>query len=277
LPEHTKHRRPAGRATVALADRILRSALADARRLGRLATDPMMRVDKRSGPPPRREHWDAATIGRFLTARTTVEDRCSAAWELALLKGFRRGDLAGLKWQEPPDGNHVHLSGVDVDQWVIHLDLQRTMAGGKVVEKPLKQRDADDPPTIVELGPRLWAAMRAHRTRMLKEADEQGRPLSPYVFCRPDGEAYQPQWFLRRFQRLSQLAGVPVMPLHGGRHTTATLASSLNINDSTTQQVMRHADRSTTADYQHDVPGIQRVVEEEFVRAIFGSGGPAAA
>jgi integrase len=44
------------------------------------------------------------------------------------------------------------------------------------------------------------------------------------VFCKDDGTPYKPDAVTRRFQRLAVLAGLPVIKLHEGRHSAASLA-----------------------------------------------------
>jgi len=58
---------------------------------------------------------------------------------------------------------------------------------------------------------------------------------------------------LRRWKRLVRLAGVPVIPLHGARHSYAELALSSGVRLDVVSRTLGHASSSFTADqYSHD-------------------------
>jgi integrase len=60
--------------------------------------------------------WSPDQVATFLAA--TADDRLALMWRLVLLRGFRRGEILGLRWQDVD----WDKSSVAVRQTVLHLD-----------------------------------------------------------------------------------------------------------------------------------------------------------
>jgi integrase len=66
------------------------------------------------------------------------------------------------------------------------------------------------------------------------------------------GGPVDPRNFYRSFQRLISSSGVPRIPLHGARHTCASLLVELDIHLRVAMRIPRHAKIATTMDvYSH--------------------------
>jgi integrase len=65
--------------------------------------------------------WTAAQLATFLDS--VRQDRLSALWWLAALRGLRRGELAGLRWAD-----------LDLDHRQLVIVRARTTAGYQVFE-----------------------------------------------------------------------------------------------------------------------------------------------
>jgi integrase len=76
---------------------VLRSVLADLVRRGRLARNVAALVDRPSGHAEGMATWTAGQVETFLAAVAGGE--MEPAWLLAL-HGMRRGEVAGLRWQD---------------------------------------------------------------------------------------------------------------------------------------------------------------------------------
>lgn len=237
--------RPLSATTVRTVHRVLSKALSDAVRGGHLGRNPAAQVPLPKKVRPELQVWDRDQVASFL--RTARTDRLYAAWVLALLCGLRRGELAGLRWQD-----------VDLDAAVIRITSQRTTdASWNVVVKEPKgtsQRSIDLGPVVVE-------ALRAHLARAEREATVLGTSLrdSGEVFSDQAGTPYHPDRFRELFQRLARRAGLPVIRLHDARHSCATLALDAGLHPKVVQQLLGHSSWSVTMDlYSHRVARLQR-------------------
>ena len=118
-----------------------------------------------------------------------------------------------------------------ISTWRPHtITIRRALVplGGKVeVSEPKtargRRRIALDPLTI--------EALKAHAAR---QADEQSAcedwNESGYIFTTEDGQPLDPHRISKAFERHLREAALPRIPLHGLRHTYATLASSSGVN-----------------------------------------------
>ncbi len=97
--------------------------------------------------------------------------------------------------------------------------------------------------------------MKAHAAR---QADESGSPEwteSGYIFTTKDGGALEPRWVSKQFGRLARSAALPRIPLHGLRHTYATLALSSGVNPRIVSGRLGHSTVALTLDvYSHVLP-----------------------
>jgi integrase len=74
-----------------------------------------------------------------------------------------------------------------------------------------------------------------------------------WIVTEPNGYIVEPDTLRSRFQRLARGAGVPVIPLHGARHTFAELALASGVRLDVVSRTLGHASISTTAgNYLHD-------------------------
>jgi integrase len=125
---------------------------------------------------------------------------------------MRRGEALGLGWQ--------HL---DLDAG--RLSVVRILASGE--EGPVWS----DPKTkrgrrVIALDPATVTAHKVLRTEQARErlAAGPGYVDHDLVFCRPDGQPWDPNRFTRTVQRKVRELDLPMVRLHDLRHTWATLA-----------------------------------------------------
>src|SRR3954454_11880406 len=135
---------------------ILRSALGDAVKQGRLSVNP---TDRSTPPspsearPPEMQAWTAAELGWFLGWAEAYDRDLAMGWRLLAATGMRRGEALALRWR-------------DLDLDAGRLAVRRSV--GVVKAKGAGERLVEGPPKtgrsrVVDLDARTVAALRAHR------------------------------------------------------------------------------------------------------------------
>ena len=90
------------------------------------------------------------------------------------------------------------------------------------------------------------------RQQLLQQACAILSGVPPVYVCSPDGSPFAPEALNRALAADIAAAGVRPINLHGLRHSMATLAVSLGVSMRVLQQLLGHADYSTTANtYAH--------------------------
>ena len=106
--------------SVQLARRVLHRALADAVRWHLLPNNPASAARAPKVERAEMQVWSVEEAARFLSA--VAGERLSALWVLAMHTGLRRGEPAGLRWND-----------LDLDEWSLTVAQQRTTASYQVV------------------------------------------------------------------------------------------------------------------------------------------------
>jgi len=205
------------------------------------------------------ESWDVADVQRFLHA-AAGDRRYGPVWLVALHTGMRRGELLGLRWQD-----------VDLDTGVLHvrqaLSVVSTDDGPKVTFGEPKTHSGR---RTIALDTTCVAVLREHRARQI----ERRLALGPQwregdlVFTNEVGGPVDPMNLYHRFVALAK-AGVSRIPLHGLRHTHATLLMKHGVNPKVVAERLGHADITLTlSTYSHVLPQMQQQATDVFAEAI---------
>lgn len=209
--------------------------------LGLVKANPVSQVPKPRVPKRRMATWTAPQVETFW--REARLHRLYALFVLASLCGLRVGELAALDWP-------------DLDLEAGSLSVQRTLQDlqGRLTLKEPKtagsRRRVELPRVAVEV-------LRTHRERMRAE----GRDVkSGPVFTSPRGYRLRRSHVRARvFLPILARTGLPVIRVHDLRHTAATLLLSLGVHPKVVQEMLGHANISTTlGTYSHVMPGLQR-------------------
>ncbi len=198
------------------------------------------------------------TLEQTQTLLDTVHGHPNEAlFVLAVATGMRRGELAGLKWQD-----------VDLEKGELHVcrSLVRVptkMGGGYMEAEPKTEKSRRSilfPDFALE-------ALKAHRERQ-QEIKRQAGTLwqeHDYVFCTPLGEHIHPGHdILEEFKKLLKRAGLRDVRFHDLRHGTATLLFGMGVHPKIVQERLGHHDIGTTMDiYSHMLPTMQEGVMKQ--------------
>ena len=147
---------------------------------------------------PKVEHKEMKTLTADQLSAFFREAKDSGVYEfyyLDLATGLRRGELLGLKWTD-----------IDLDRGVLKIQRAISRQNGKVVEAPLKTKNAYH--TLPLLADAIDVLMQQRR--------KSGN--SEWVFPSPSGGPMSPDSVLHMLQRVLKRAGLPRICFHDLRH-----------------------------------------------------------
>ncbi len=227
----------------------LHRALRDAVRWGYLAHNVADSAD-----PPAPEHreltaWSEAELHAFLA---TVEgDRLFPMWRFFAMSGCRRGEVLGLRWED-----------VDMEHGRVTIRRALVPVNGEVhISEPKTKRGR----RLIALDTVTMALLKEQAARQLREQNDWGEGWcdSGYIFTAEDGAALHPERISALFQRLVRAAALKRIPLHGLRHTYATLALSKGVNPAIVSRRLGHSTVAFTLDvHSHVLPQVDAEAAE---------------
>ena len=178
-----------------------------------------------------------------------------ALYSLIALTGLRRGEAAGLRWED-----------VDLATGLLHVRQQLVQLGYAVeVGLPKTSKGV----RTVALAERTLLELQEHRAQQRHEAGRLGLPAPEYVFTREDGHTLHPEYVSRHFQVLTRRAGLPEIRLHDLRHTHASHALAAGVPLKVVQERLGHSSITLTADtYTHVLPEVSRAAADLVARLI---------
>ena len=181
---------------------------------------------------PKVEHKEMKTLTADQLSAFFQEARDSGVYELYYLDlatGLRRGELLGLKWTD-----------VDLDRGVLKIQRAISRQDGKVVEAPLKTKNAY----------RTLPVSADAIDVLVQQRRKTGN--SEWVFPSPSGGPMSPDSVLHMLQRVLKRAGLPRIRFHDLRHSCASLLINNGCGLKEVQEWLGHSDISTTANiYGH--------------------------
>jgi len=247
LERDGKRRGPGGLApkTVRHVHTALHKALEDARERGYVVRN----VAALANPPSQKQArsrkaqtdlWTPEQLGGFLA--DVAEDRMAAAWQLFCTTGMRRAEVSGLAWP-----------WVDLAERELQVMQTLTEVRGKLVWSTLAEPTKTDAGTrVIALDPATTAVLRAHKVRQngdrlaLGPDWHEDAEHGALVFTRQHGHPVRPAWFLDELRRRAERLGLPVIDVHGLRHSYATAALKAGVNVHVLASRIGHADPATT-------------------------------
>ena len=187
---------------------------------------------------PKLEHREMQTIPAAQLSAFLDEAKASGVYELyyiELATGLRRGELLGLKWED-----------IDLTAGVIRVRRQVSRIDGKIVEAPLKTRNAY---RTVTISPQAIEVLNTQKAKTHGE----------YVFPNPNGSPISPDSVNNMLKRVLKRAGIPRVRFHDLRHTFATLALQNGVDIKTVSGMLGHFSASFTLDtYAHVTTAAQK-------------------
>jgi len=172
----------------------------------RLSFNPVYAVELEPEVTSEAKRWSSAQARVFLTS---TKDPLGLLFRIVLLRGARRGEAVGLRWQD-----------ADLDAGYVRVKRPIVLVRGAITESTSKTKTGD---RLIWLDSEIARLLKEHRKAQLETRLKAGKSWQDHdlIFCQDDGAPYKPDYVTRRFQRLAALAGLPVMKLHEGRHSAA--------------------------------------------------------
>lgn len=236
--------------------RILRHALADAVRKGRLSRNPADAADPpRPAPGAEMRFWTPDQVRSFLY--DTRDHPLHALWRTATHTGMRRGELLALRWADLD----LTTGRLAVTQALVTVRNQIQVSTPKT---PKSRRNIDLDRCTVE-------TLKAHR----RHQTEQRLALGPgyrdqdLVFATADGGHLHPDTISKSFKQLVTQAALPTIRLHDLRHTHVAILAATDVPIRVISERLGHASVAFTLDrYGHILPGADQQAAQKFATAV---------
>lgn len=160
-----------------------------------------------------------------------------------LYSGMRRGELCGLEW-----------SDVDFKNSLISISRASLYLPGHGIfddtpKNTTSARAMKMPPVVIEL-------LRQHRKEQTEERLKLGDRWTDTgkIFTQHNGKPIHPDTVSAWFVKFLERHGLPHIPLHGLRHTNASLMIANGMNIRTVSKRLGHSNTSTTVNiYTHAI------------------------
>lgn len=198
--------------------------------------------------------WSAEQLKAFLDwNRDKYEDELFPLWFTLARTGMRRGEALALQWR-------------DLDYKAGRISIRRaadSATRGRV--KVPKSGTA----RVIDADVQLMEALKTLKATRGAIALDLARPTA-FIFGHDDGRLRDPvlisnRWKRRTLAAQKVLTDLPHIPLHGLRHTHATLLMQLGESPKVVQERLGHASISITMDlYSHVAPSMQRAAADRF-------------
>ncbi len=114
---------------------------------------------------------------------------------------------------------------------------------------------------------RLLAALRKAQLAARLRAGEAWQD-NDLIFCQPDGTPWRPDYVTRPFQAIAKAAGLPIIKLHEGRRSGASLARDAEVDPEIRRKTLGHADTAMTSHYTHIEAQAHRAAAEAVAQLV---------
>ena len=202
--------------------------------------------------------YDETEVTYILNCINKEPLRWRALITFMLDTGCRRGEVAGLKW------NNVDLSTGEV---TICNNLQYTKEKGVYETSPKSGKSR----TIFLTKPAL-AIMKEWKYEQTVIRFRNAIPISGYCFEGKDGQGMNPSCISAYFNKLGKVYNIPHFHPHALRHTMATISIANGADIVSVSKKLGHANTSITLNvYSHANEEAQRRANEILENAIYGN------
>ena len=178
---------------------------------------------------------------------------------IALSTGIRKGEIRGLKWSDV----NLTKGEITVNRTISNIAIYENgeIVGWKLVEQTPKTKNSI---RTIPLPNNVLMKLKKYRSKQIEHILYMGEAYNnhDYVFPNFEGNLIEEKTPGRRLNTILKHINIPPIRFHALRHTYATRLFEAGVPPKTVQELMGHADISTTMNiYTH-------VMENEKVEAV---------
>lgn len=230
----------------------------EVRKTRRLAFNPVYAVELEPEITPEAQRWSATQAHTFPVA--CAGDPLYLLFRIVVLRGARRAEAVGFRW-----------SGAGLEAGYLTVERPLLLVGAAVIEGRPKSRAGDRKIWLDAETVRLLRELRTAQLRARMKAGEAWQD-NDLVFCQDDGTPWKPDHVSRRFKTIARDAGLPVIKLHEGKHSAASLARDAEVDPEIRRKTLGHADQAMTSHYTHIEAQAHRAAAEAVAKLVEGAG-----
>ncbi|MCD7777984.1 MAG: site-specific integrase [Clostridiales bacterium] len=199
------------------------------------------------------------TVKEYTETRT-LSKQLQLFFILAMLTGMRRSELTALTWAD-----------IDFQKNMLNIDKAAVSVEGKIINKVTKTKTSK---RRVSLPDSIIPLIKEYRLEQMQLRSQLGNLWEGdnYIFIQWNGKQMHPDTATHAFRNIitrhnnseavknNKALELPLIPLHGLRHTNATfLIASNKINIKTVQNHLGHANATTTLNiYAHPLEELEK-------------------
>ncbi len=220
--------------TIANTISLLSSAYEDAIRTGQLSHNPCRNVTLPKRDRKEIEVFSEEEIRKFVQALESERIDYKVGYKLCLFCGLRRSEVLGLKEEN-----------IDLENRTISIVHTRHRVNGESVEQDPKTARSRRTLALPEV-------LVADIGELLESRHSFQYEQSPYLIQDGFGNEMNPSSFTRQIHFIETKAGLPMLSVHGLRHTFASMLNSQQIDIARISAELGHSNISTTLNvYTH--------------------------
>jgi integrase len=222
----------------------------------RSSVSPVYAVELEAEVTPEGQRWTVAEAQRFLAY--TQDKPLGLLFRTVVLRGARRGEGLGFCW-----------GASDLDAGYLGVVRTVLQEGGEIIEGRPKTRAGE---RRIYLDAVSVQRYRAHRKAQLTERLRASTAWqdNDLIFCRADGSPWPPDYVSRLWKRYARDAGVPVIKLHEGRHSAASLARDAGVDPKIRREQLGHTTEAMTDHYTHVLAQARLDAAEAIAKLVAG-------
>lgn len=246
---------PLSPGTIHTYHRILSAVLFRAVKWGYIPSNPASRADLPSLSNRKAKYLDEPDAHRLLELLHDEPIKWRTIITFDLLSGLRRGELAGLRWEDVDFDNHTIMIS-QTSNYVpgrgVYIDTPKTTTS----KRPLR---------LSQTAFSLLSEYRRWQDNQQKLLGDAWRDIDGRVFTADDGAPLFPDAITQWFSKFVKRTGLPKVTIHSLRHTYASIMIAEGIPLVVVSHQLGHAQSSTTANiYAHVIASSEAKAAQTF-------------